>query len=162
MAPKINNPPPSPMWPWGSQSQVNNKLVSRTQLVDKTDRKKKKKGDPKNPALPSAALLDFIGPAHSADELRLPEPPMPEGHDADLENYTDRQFLAEARELAEPESRAALTRNLARINAPPDRMERLKALLSREASMLTLIGKVSEDVDEIQRKIREEQKEGKY
>src|SRR6478672_11132868 len=139
MAPKINNPPPSPMWPWCSQSQVNNKLVSRTQPVDKT-RGKKKKGEPKNPALPSAALLDFIGPAHSADELRLPEPPMPEGHDADLENYTDRQFLSEAAELNEPESRAALSRNLARINVPPERLERLKALLSREAQMLQVIG----------------------
>jgi hypothetical protein len=34
----------------------------------------KKKGDPKNPSLASAALLDFIGPAHSAEELRLPMP----------------------------------------------------------------------------------------
>lgn len=161
MAPKINNQPPSPMWPWGTQGQVRNRLVNRTQLVDKTDRKKKK-GDPKNPALPSAALLDFIGPAHSADELRLPEPPMPEGHDADLENYNDRQFLAEARELADPDSRRALDKNLARVQMPPERMERLKALLSREAQMLQLVSRLSEDVDEIQRRIREEQKEGRY
>lgn len=162
MAPKINNKPPAPLWPWGTPAQVQGQLVNRTQLVDRTDRKKKKKGDPKNPALPSAALLDWIGPAHSADELRLPEPPMPEGHEADLEGYSDRSALMELAELADPDERRTIERNLGRINAPPDRMERLKALLNREAQMLAIVGRMSNDLEEIQRKIREEQKEGKY
>lgn len=160
---KINNPPPrTPLWPWGTTpQQIRNRLVDRSQLVDKTNRKKKK-GDPKNPALPSAALLDSIGPAHSADELRLPQPPMPEGHDADLENYGDRPHLAEAATKFNPEERRMLEANIARLQVDPARAERLKALLNREAQMLQIVQKLSADVDEIQRKIREEQKEGKY
>src|SRR6185369_17960382 len=80
---KINqNPPRTPMWPWGGPRSVRERLVDPAQF----DRKKqaRKAGNPKSPALASAALLDFIGPAHSADELRLPLPPYPEGHDADL------------------------------------------------------------------------------
>lgn len=160
---KINNQPPrTPLFPWGSTpQQVRNRLVDRNQLVDKTGRKKKK-GDPKNPALPSAALLDSIGPAHNADELRLPMPPMPEGHDADLENYGDRPHLAEAATKLDPEERRALERGLAKLNAPADRMERLKALLNREAQMLQIVSRLSDDLEEIQRRMREEQKEGKY
>ena len=71
---KINNQPPkAPLWPWGGPRSVREKLVDPTQF----DRKKKlkKTGNPKSPALASAALLDFIGPAHSSEELRLPTPP---------------------------------------------------------------------------------------
>lgn len=160
---KINNPPPrTPIWPWGSTpQQVRSRMVDRDQLVDKTGRKKKK-GDPKNPALPSAALLDSIGPAHNADELRLPQPPMPQGHDADLANYGDRPHLAEAATKLDPEERRAIDRNLTRLNAPPERVERLKALLNREAMMLQIVSRLSDDVEEIQRRMREEQSEGKF
>ena len=87
---KINQGPiqRSPMWPWGGPRAVREKLVDRNQF-----KALRKKGDPKNPALASAELLDFIGPAHSAEELRLPMPPAPAGHDADVESYTDRPHL---------------------------------------------------------------------
>ncbi len=89
---KINQQPPrAPLWPWGGPRTVREKLVDPSQL----DRKKKTKaGNPKNPALASSALLDFIGPAHSSEELRLPLPPMPFGHEADLERFSDRPHLA--------------------------------------------------------------------
>ena len=38
-------------------------------------------------------------------------------------------------------------------------MDRLKALLQREAQMLALVGQVSAEVQEIQRRMREEQKD---
>ena len=154
---KINQQPPkAPMWPWGGPRAVRDKLVDRTQLESK---KAKKKGDPKNPALASAALLDFIGPAHSSEELRLPLPAFPEGHDADLDGYLDRQNLGSVAERADQDARSRLERNLSSVKAPPDRIDRLKALLSREASMLQLMGKVHEEVEDIHRRRMDEQKE---
>ena len=41
-------------------------------------------------------------------------------------------------------------------------MDRLKALLQREAQMLSLVSKVHEEVEEIQRRRREEQKDEGY
>lgn len=158
---KINQQPPrAPLWPWGGPRSVKERLVDPAQL----DRAKKKgrKGDPKNPALPSAELLDFIGPAHSSEELRLPMPPHPKGHDADLAAFTDRSVLGTVAERAGEEQTRALEKNLTRVNAQPDRLERLKALLSREQQMLTLIADLNSDVDEIQRRMREEQKETGY
>ncbi len=154
---KINQQPPkAPMWPWGGPRAVRDKLIDRTQLESK---KAKKKGDPKNPALASAALLDFIGPAHSSEELRLPLPVFPEGHDADIDGYLDRQSLNTVAERQDPDARGKLERNLAHVRAPPDRIERLKALLSREAAMLELVGQVSQEVEEIHRRRMDEQKE---
>jgi hypothetical protein len=158
---KINNQPPkAPLWPWGGPRSVREKLVDPTQF----DRKKalKKAGNPKNPALASAALLDFIGPAHSSEELRLPSPPHPKGHDADVEGYSDRPHLSTVAERAETDQRRLLDRGLSKVNAPPERMERLKALLQREAQMLALVGELSAEVQEIQRRMREEQKGGGY
>lgn len=154
---KINNQPPKmPLWPWGGPRSVREKLVDPAQF----DRKKalKKAGNPKNPALASAALLDFIGPAHSSEELRLPLPPHPKGHDADVEGYSDRPFLSSVAERADTDQRRLLDRGLSKVNAPPERMERLKALLQREAQMLALVGELSAEVKEIQRRMREEQK----
>src|SRR5437016_12366606 len=131
MAKISQQPPRAPMWPWGGPRQVRDRLVDRAQL---DTRKAKKKGDPKNPALASAALLDFIGPAHSSEELRLPLPLFPEGHDADLDGYLDRQNLGSVADRSEADTRGRLERNLSNVRAPPDRMDRLKALLSREAS----------------------------
>ncbi|MFZ5470405.1 MAG: hypothetical protein ACOZIN_13290 [Myxococcota bacterium] len=156
---KINQQPPAPMWPWGGPRSVREKLVDPAQLERK---KKAGKGDPKNPALASAALLDFIGPAHSSEELRLPMPPHPEGHDADLEGFTDRPHLASVAERSDPEDRRALERSLARVNAPADRVERLKALLGREAQMLQLVGQLRQEVEEIVRRMREEQSSEGY
>ena len=158
---KINQQPPkAPQWPWGGPRAVRDRLVDRAQLDSL--KKAKKKGDPKNPSLASAALLDFIGPAHSSEELRLPLPVFPEGHDADLDGYLDRQSLGTVAERTDPDARGRLERNLNSVRAPPDRLDRLKALLSREASMLQLIGKVHEEVEDIHRRRMDEQKEEGY
>ena len=156
---KINNQPPkAPLWPWGGPRAVREKLVDPSQL----DRKKRKVGNPKNPALASAALLDFIGPAHSSEELRLPTPPNPKGHDADLEGFSDRPYLGSVAGRGDGEQRQLLERSMSRINAAPDRMERLKGLLQRESQMLALVGQVHAEVQEIQRRMREEQQDEGY
>jgi hypothetical protein len=49
-----------------------------------------------------------------------------------------------------------LQRGLSTLRAAPDRVERLKSLLAREAQMLELIGTVSNDMAEIERRRREE------
>ena len=156
---KINNQPPrAPLWPWGGPRAVREKLVDPSQF----DRKKRKAGNPKNPALASAALLDFIGPAHSSEELRLPTPPQPRGHEADLERFSDRPFLGSVAGRADTEQRQLLERSLSLISASPERMERLKGLLQREAQMLSLVGQVHADMQDIQRRMRDEQKEEGY
>jgi hypothetical protein len=153
---KINQQPPrAPLWPWGGPRTVREKLVDPSQF----DRKKRKAGNPKNPSLASAALLDFIGPAHSSEEIRLPSPPHPKGHDADIEGFSDRPFLSSVAGRAEPEQRQLLERGLAQVNATPERMDRLKGLLQREAQMLTLVNQVNVEVQDILRRMREEQKE---
>ena len=154
---KINqNIPRGPAWPWGGPTTVREKLVNRAQLEKKNVRKK---GDPKNPSLASAALIDSISPAHSAEELRLPMPPAPAGHDADVESYTDRPALSTVAERAGDEQRSMLDAGLQAIKAPPDRVDRLKSLLARESQMLQLVGTLSNDMEEIQRRMREEQRE---
>jgi hypothetical protein len=156
---KINNQPPrAPLWPWGGPRAVREKLVEPSQF----DRKKRKAGNPKNPALASAALLDFIGPAHSSEELRLPMPPQPRGHDADLEGFSDRPFLGSVAGRADTEQRQLLERSLSLINTTPERLERLKGLLQREAQMLSLVSQVHADIQDIQRRMREEQQEEGY
>lgn len=151
--------PRAPMWPWGGPRSVRDKLVDRTQLDRKNVRKK---GDPKNPALASAALIDFIGPAHSAEELRLPMPVPPGGHDADIEGYSDRPQLQSVAERMNEMRQAALERGFQSLRAAPDRVERLRSLLQREAQMLELVGTVSEDQAEIERRRREETLEEGY
>ncbi len=158
---KINEQPPrAPLWPWGGPRSVRERLVDPAQL----DRKKKagKKGDPKNPALASTALLDFIGPAHSSEELRLPMPPHPSGHDADLEGFNDFSALQSVADRSEGDSRKAIERGLGRVTAAPDRVERMKALLNREWQMLALVAHFKDEVAEIQRKVREEQKDQRF
>jgi len=145
--------PRAPMWPWGGPRSVRDKLVNRAQIDSK---KSRKKGDPKNPSLASAALLDFIGPAHSADELRLPLPPMPRGHDADVEGMLDRPNLSSAAERLSEMQQTLLERSLGAVRAPPDRMERLKSLLQREAQMLHLVGSVAQEIEEIEQRRKEE------
>ncbi len=157
---RINNQPPkTPIWPWGGPRSVRERLVDASQV----DRKKlSKTGNPKNPALASAALLDFIGPAHSSEELRLPLPPHPGGHDADLEGFSDRPHLASVAGRGDAEQRGMLERGLSKVNASPDRLERLKALLSRESAMLTLVDQVNEESKEIIRQMWAAQKDEGY
>lgn len=154
---RINNQPPkTPVWPWGGPRSVRERLVDPSQV----DRKKlRKTGNPKNPALASAALLDFIGPAHSSEELRLPLPPHPGGHDADLEGFSDRPHLSSVAGRGDAEQRQMLERGLSKVNAPPERLERLKALLQREASMLTLVDQLNEETKEIIRQMWAAQKD---
>lgn len=153
---KINNQPPQPNWPWGAEKQVRERLVNPAQLA--RTKKKEKTGDPKKPALASAALIDFIGPAHSAEELRLPLPPNPQQEGgALLGAYSDHPALASVAERSEDHSRHQLERGLGMINASPERMERLKALLGAEAAMLSLVGELDEEMKEIQRRIKLEQ-----
>jgi hypothetical protein len=153
---KINQQPPrGPAWPWGGPRNVREKLVDPLAL----DRKKKLKklGNPKNPALASSALLESIAPAHSSEELRLPLPPQPRGREADVEFRLDYGNLDSVAQRGSEQKQGALERGLSRISAPPDRMERMKALLSREGQMLQLIAELTGDVKEIQRRMREEQ-----
>ena len=156
MASNINNRPgPNQMWPWGGPRQVREKIV-RPAHFEKS-KKAKKLGNPKNPSLASAALLDWIGPAHSAEELRLPLPPHPEGHDADLEGRNDGLNLSQVAERAGQDSKRSMDRAFAKVQAAPDRVERMKALLSRESQMLSLISLLTNDVEDIRRKMKEEQ-----
>ena len=157
---RINNQPPkAPLWPWGGPRSVRERLIDPSQV----DRKKlRKTGNPKNPALASAALLDFIGPAHSSEELRLPLPPHPGGHDADLERFSDRPHLASVAGRGDEDQRRMLERSLSKVNATPDRLERLKALLQRESAMLSLVDQVNEETKEIIRRMWAEQKDEGY
>ncbi|HLL55787.1 MAG TPA: hypothetical protein VK447_19655 [Myxococcaceae bacterium] len=155
---KINQQPPrTPMWPWGGPRSVREKLVDPAQL----DRKKaiKKAGNPKTPALASAALLDFIAPAHSSEELRLPLPPHPEGHDADVETFLDRPHLITVAGRQDGENKRSLERGLSKVNASPERLERMKALLSREAEMLGTVDHVAKEMREILRLMWDAQKD---
>ena len=152
---KINQPPAGQVWPWGGPRSVREKLVDPAQL----DRKKKLKklGNPKNPSLASSALLDSIGPAHNSEELRLPLPPQPRGREADVEGRLDSGSLETVAERGSERQGTLLERGLGRISAAPDRLERMRALLSREAQMLQLVSELTFDVKEIQRRMREEQ-----
>lgn len=152
----IQQPPRGPVWPWGGPRTVRERLVDRNQV----DRKRAgKSGNPKSPALASAALLDFIAPAHSSEELRLPLPLPPPGHDADVETFYDRPHLVSVGERASPEERQQLERAFAGVQAAPDRLERMKALLAREAQMLALVGQVGGEMKEILRQMWEAQKD---
>lgn len=160
---KINQQPPrTPLWPWGGPRSIKERLVDPAQLARVNANKTGKKGDPKNPALPSSALMDSIGPAHTSEELRLPLPPHPRGHDADLTAFTERPHLQAAAQRAGEEQTRAIEKRLATLNAPPDRVERLRALIAREQQMMALISDLHGEMDEIQRKMREEQKELGY
>lgn len=150
--------PRAPMWPWGGPRSVREKLVDKGQLAGKA----RKKGDPKNPSLASMALLDSIGPASSAEELRLPMPPMPGGHDADVEGYSDRPQLSSVAERGGEGQRELMEQSLGMLKAPAERVDRLKSLLQREAAMLDLVGQVKDDMAEIERRRREETIEEGY
>ncbi len=152
---KVGQQPRAPLWPWGGPRSVRDKLVDKTQVTSKI----RKKGDPKNPALASTALLDSISPAHSAEELRLPMPPTPSGHDADLEGFLDRPYVSTVAERMTEYRQTEMERGMTAIRAAPERVERLRSLLQREAQMLNVVGMVSEAMAEVERRRREEQAE---
>jgi hypothetical protein len=152
-----NRPPRGPAWPWGGPRTVRERLVDPAQL----DRKKalKKLGNPKAPALASSALLEFIAPAHSSEELRLPLPVAPEGHDADVETFLDRPHLITVASRQDADTKRGLERGMARLTATPDRLERMKALLNREGQMLTVVDQVAKEMREILRLMWDAQKD---
>lgn len=155
---KVGQQPKAPLWPWGGPRSVRDKLVDKTQVTSKA----RKNGDPKNPALASAALLDFIAPAHSAEELRLPMPPMPSGHGGDTEGFLDRPYVSTVAERMSEYRQAELERGMQAVRAAPERVERLRSLLQREAQMLNLVNTVGDAMSEVERRRREEQAEEAY
>jgi hypothetical protein len=159
MAGRINNNNVA-FWPW--PANVREKIVERNQIVDRKKGKKGKVGDPRNPPLASAALLEFMGPGHSSEELRLPmlvSPRQGDGRNAESSGLLELQGLLERGDAAQTQ---VMTRELQRIGVPAERLERLKALLQREAGMLELMGRLSADVEEIQARIKDEQKTRGY
>ncbi|MGC4121955.1 MAG: hypothetical protein QM765_46720 [Myxococcales bacterium] len=156
---KVGDPQSSriPLWPWGGPRSIREKLVDPAQF----DRKKKAKklGDPKRPPLASAALLEFMGPGHTSDELRLPPPPSPFGQGTEeLTPFPDRAFTRTVVERGADGSRKALDAALGRVTVAPDKLERMKAVINREAQMLSLLGKVQADTDEVIERMKQEYK----
>ena len=145
---------------WVGPKRLRERLVDPLQL--ERAGKARRQGDPKHPALASAALMDFIGPAHSADELRLPLPPQPGGRYAELTPFSDRPNLQAAVERGVAENTAALERALRGVSAVPKRMAELEILLGRERRMLERLARLHGEIEEIQRRVREEQKESGY
>ena len=158
---KIKEPPSHrPVFPWGGPRSLRERLVDPSQL--ERVKTKARKGDPKNPALPSAALMEFIGPPHSAEELRLPWPPQPPGLGAELSSFVDRSHLQAAVERGSEEATVALHGALGRVSAAPERTDELVALLGREQRMLERLTQLQAELVEIQRRVREEQRETGY
>lgn len=146
---------PQAFWPW--PRNVREKLVDRAQL-DRTKKKKGKVGDPKNPPLASAALLEFMGPGGTSESLRMPAPTHPGAADGRVGDATDSESLSSLAQRGGEGQTALMTRTLSTLPIPPERMERLRSLLQREAGMLSVMGRLNVDVQEIHRRIRDEQK----
>src|SRR5919106_1090849 len=103
---KINAPPPrGPSFPWGEPKSVRERLVDPSQVVSAG--KRRRKGDPKDPPLASVALMDFIGPSHSGEDLRLPPPPALRSG-AELAAASDRPHLRSMVNRANSEQATAL------------------------------------------------------
>lgn len=155
MAGRINNPNPNvPFWPW--PGNVREKLVERSQLVERKKSNKKKAGDPKNPPLASAALLEFMGPGRSSEELRFPAPLSPRQGEPRTAEDSGLEALSGLLDRASDDQTANLARDLGRLNVPADRLERLKSLLQREAGMLQVMGRLQNELAEIHRRIKDE------
>lgn len=156
--PRIGDKPPAnlPLWPWGGPRSVRERLVDPAQF----DRKRRKKsGDPKRPALASAALLDFIGPGHSSDELRLPPPPSPYPDGGqELNAFPDRALTREVCAQGARVGRDDLEMALGRLALPAERRARLEAMLNREEQMLEVLGRLQADTEEIIERMKMEYK----
>ncbi len=149
-------PTPPPPWPWGGPRSVREKLVDPAQFERK---RRLKKGDARNPPLASAELLDFMGPGHSSDELRLPPPPSGfEGTSGDLEPFPDRSFTRRVVERSEERHRQNLERAMAKVQMAPERLDRLKSLLRTEAQMLGLLRRVQDETDAVIERMKVELK----
>lgn len=145
-----------PVWPWGGPRSVREKLVDPAQFERK---RRKKVGDPKRPPLASAELLDFMGPGHASDDVRLPPPPSPYGDGArELTPFPDRSYTREVVARGDDENRMAMEAALARINAAPEKLERMRALLAREGQMLNLLEELQNDTDAIIEMMKREYK----
>ena len=157
----INNKPllpPTVAWPWGGPRSVRERLVDPAQLDRKA--RARKKGDPKNPPLASFELLEFMSTGHSSEEIRLPPPGLPPSMEVELGGEKGLLLL---RSLGDKASGSrALQKGLAQLKAPPDRLERMSALLGYEQGMLSVMGSLQEQVEEIDRHRQEEQKEKGY
>ena len=148
------------MWSWGGARNVQEKLIRSSQLES---RQTSRKRDAQSAPLASAALLEFIGPARSSEELRLPSPPMPWSGKEDASNaFSEREELAQALERGTSESLGKLKKQLMVLNVPADRLERLKSMLAYEENMLRLVGEISENLDEVERLRQEEQRKEGY
>ena len=158
---KINQPPREPSFPWGEPRSVRERLVDPSQVAPSKGRRRK--GDPKDPPLPSIALMDFIGPARSADELRLPTPGRTPSPVADLTgSSSERSQLRSAITRADPGGVGVLENALAQVDASPERVKELEAQLRSEGRMIELLRQLHGEVDEIHRRMRDEQKESGY
>ncbi len=146
MAKIKTNLPKSPMWPWGGPRSVRERLIDPSQFERK---RPKRLGDPKRPALASNALLEFIGPGHTSDELRLPPPPSPFGGAEEITPFPDRTFTREVVNRSSESNRLAMDVALNRVVASPDKLDRMRAVLAKESQMLELLGRVQADTDEI-------------
>lgn len=159
---RIGDPASSgaPVWPWGAPRNVRERLVDPSVF----DRKKRRKsGDPKSPALASADLLDFIGPGHTSDELRLPMPPGYEDGSEDFRPFPDRELTAELCSQGSEEARGVLAQAVKSLALPPERQARVMAMLGREARMLAVLGHIQKEVDEIVDRMKAELKvTGRY
>jgi hypothetical protein len=148
-------PPPS-VWPW---SQVR---TSREKLVEPSEFERKrrlKKGDPRNPPLASAELLEFMGPGSSSDDLRLPPPPGSAGSTAgDVPVFPDRTLTRQATDRVDERSRLGMEKALAKANLPADRLDRLKSLLRTEAQMITLLQRIQKESDAVIERMKSELK----
>ena len=156
MAGRINNPNAgAAFWPWSAN--VREKIVERAQLVDRK-KVKKKGGDPKNPPLASAALLEFMGPGHTSEELRFPAPVSPRAGEPRTSEESALPALENMLDRGSDQATQGVARELQRLNVPADRLERLRGLLQREAGMLQVMNRLSTDLADIHRRIRDENK----
>lgn len=159
MAGRINNPAASQaFWPW--PGNVREKIIERNQLVAR--KKVKKGGDPKNPPLASAALLEFMGPGHTSEELRFPAPVNPRQGDARTSEQSGLPTIEGLVERGGEAQNQALGKELQRLGVPQDRLDRLRGLLQREQGMLQVMGRLSGDLAEIHRRMSEEQRSEGY
>lgn len=143
------------VWPWGGPRSVRERLVNPSVFERK---KRRKTGDPKSPALASADLLDFMGPGHTSDELRLPMSPGYGDGGEEFRPFPDRELTAEICELGGVEARAELEKMLGRLALAPGRHARVAEMLGREARMLEVLGRMQADVDEVVERMKAEYK----
>lgn len=147
--------PKTPVWPWGGPQSVRDRLVDPSQFDWR--KRPRKLGDPKKPSLASSELLDFMGPGHTSDELRLPPPPSPFGEGTEeIAPFPDRAFTRQVVARGDAPQRKAVESALERATISPERLDRMRAILQREGQMLALLGAIQADTDEIIQRMKDE------